>query len=240
MPANPDSGREIVRSYYRMRQTLGYLGLFLPFTLILGGLVSAGEIEPSISDYYHTILRDIFVGTMMAIGIFLICYTGYRRAGSERVSDDWVTTMAGVFALGVALFPNDVPARGQVVDSVPQLVLGFQGTAYLHYGSALLFLSCLAYISLFKFARTANPARRRIYLTCGIIIALATLATVVASYYRIQGSDEARRFVSDYRLVLWFEAIGIWAFSLSWLTKGRVDLSIIRRLRKSPRAPTSR
>ena len=222
--------QEIVKSYYRMRQTLGYLGLMLPFTLILGGLVSAGDIEPSISDYYHTILRDIFVGIMMAIGIFLICYTGYRRAGHERVSDDWVTTMAGVFALGVALFPNEVPARGQMVDAVPQLVLGIQVTAYLHYGSALLFLSCLAYISLFKFARSANPTRRRIYLTCGVVIVLSLIATVAASYFRVLGSDAARAVVNDYRLVLWFEAIGIWAFSVSWLTKGRVDHSIITAL----------
>lgn len=230
MPGKQNARREIVKSYYRMRQTLGYLGMVLPLTLILGGLVSAGDIEPSISDYYHTILRDVFVGIMTAIGIFLICYTGYRRAGTERVSDDWVTTMAGVFALGVALFPNEVPARGRMVDAVPQLVLGVRAAAYLHYASALLFLSCLAYISLFKFARSANPTRRRIYLACGVVIVLAIIGTVIASYYRIQGSEEARAIVNDYRLVLWFEAIGIWAFSVSWLTKGRVDHSIIKAL----------
>lgn len=194
--------------------------------------MSVGNIEPSLSDYYHTILRDIFVGTMIAIGIFLICYTGYRREGQERVSDDWVTTLAGVFAIGVGLFPNGIHARAQTVDAVPQLLLGIHNAAFAHYLSALLFLSCLAYISLFKFARTAKPVRRRIYIICGIAIVAATIGTVIASYYRITGSDDQRQFVNGYRIVLWFEAAGVWAFSLSWLTKGRADLSLIQAMRR--------
>ncbi len=224
--------QEIVNAYYRMRQMLGYLGMVLPFTLIVGGLLSIGNIAPSISDYYHTILRDVFVGTMMAIGLFLICYTGYRRQGFERVSDDWVTTMAGVFALGVALIPNEIPAAVNRIDSVPQLVMGTHYAAYLHYLSALLFLTCLAYISLFKFARTANPVRRRIYIACGLTIVVAIIGTVVASVLRISGSDAARALVNDNSLILWFEAVGVWAFSISWLTKGRADLSLIVRLRR--------
>jgi cytochrome bd-type quinol oxidase subunit 1 len=224
--------QEIVHAFYRMRQMLGYLGMILPFTLIVGGLLSIGDIAPSISDYYHTILRDVFVGTMMAIGLFLICYTGYRREGYERVSDDWVTTLAGVFALGVALFPNEIPTGTNLVESVPQLVLGTKIAAYLHYLSALLFLTCLGYISLFKFARTANPVRRRIYTACGLIIVASIIGTVIASWFRVAGSDAARAIVNDYRLILWFEAVGVWAFSVSWLTKGRADLSIIKGLRR--------
>lgn len=230
------SRQEIVNSFYRMRQALGYLGFLLPLTLILGGLLSVGNVEPSISDYYHTILRDVFVGTMMSIGIFLISYTGYRRDGTERVSDDWVTTMAGVFAVLVALVPNELPLQAQEVDAVPQQILGIHNAAFVHYASALMFLSCLAYISLFKFARTAKPVRRRIYIACGLAIVVATLGTIGASVFRIMGSDMQRQFVNDYRIILWFEALGVWAFSLSWLTKGRADLSLIRSLRQMARS----
>jgi hypothetical protein len=33
--------------------------------------------------------------------------------------------------------------------------------------------------------------------------------------------------VNDWLLVLWFEAIGIWAFSIAWLVKGQVDRSLL-------------
>lgn len=231
--------QEIVHSFYRVRQALGYLGFALPLTLILGGVLSLGNIEPSLSDYYHTILRDIFVGTMMAIGIFLICYTGYRRTGAERISDDWVTTLAGVFAIIVALVPNEIQATGQQVAAVPQLILGIHNAALVHYFAALLFLSCLAYVSLFKFARTAKLARRRIYILCGLVIVMATIGTVIASYYRVAGSEGQREMVNTYRIVLWFEAVGVWAFSLSWLTKGRADLSIIRAVQRQSSARQS-
>lgn len=224
--------QEIVLSFYRVRQALGYLGFVLPFTLIVGGLLSKGVIEPSISDYYHTILRDIFVGTMIAIGIFLICYTGYRRQAQEHISDDWVTTLAGVFALCVALFPNEIVTPDQSVDAVPQLVLGVRNAALMHYVSALLFLLCIAYVCLFKFARTAKPVRRRIYHICGIVIIAATVGTVVSSYYRVLGSEAARAIVNEHHIVLWFEAIGVWAFSIAWLTKGRADLSLIKAFRR--------
>ena len=33
----------------------------------------------SISSYYHSVMRDIFVGSLCAVGTFLISYRGYDK-----------------------------------------------------------------------------------------------------------------------------------------------------------------
>ncbi len=228
---------ELVLSYYRVRQALGWLGLSLPLILILGGMVSLGDMEPSISDYYHTLLRDLFVGIMTAIAIFLIAYPGHLRQSGEAISDDSVTTLAGIAALGVAFFPNEGPA-GSAVSSVSQAMLGSVGAAIGHYASAIVFLLCLAYICLVKFARTAKPYRRKIYRSCGWLILVMAGLVILASWFKIRGPAAPQAIVNDLRLVLWLEAIAVWAFALSWLTKGRADLALARPLRRSKGAAT--
>ncbi len=231
----------IVRNFYRVRQALGVLGLMLPALLIVGGLLSLGDIEPSISDYYHTILRDLFVGIMFAISIFLICYTGHRR-GEEKVSDDWVTSVAGIAALGVAVFPNESVAAAESLASVTQAIMGRHAAAIAHYSCAVIFLSSVGYLSFFRFARTAKPVRRRIYRVCGTVIWTATVLVIVASWFKVKGPAGPQAVVTDLRLVLWFEALGIWAFSIAWLVKGRVDLALLTRAlskRRNVAAPAS-
>ena len=217
---------DVVRSYYRIRQTLGWLGLILPVLLIAGGYASQGTIEPSISDYYHTLMRDAFVGTMTAIGLFLITYPGHSRVAGEHVSDDVVTTIAGFAAFGLAYLPNEVRTNANLLGSVTQQVLGHKAAAVGHYASAILFLLALAAMCLRKFARTANTSRRRIFRACGWTIVAMTVAVIIASALRLQGPQAARQFVTGSMLILWFEAIAIWAFALAWLVKGRAETAL--------------
>lgn len=222
---------EIIDNFYRVRRALGILGLLLPFLLLAIGIVF-GNAEPSISDYYHTLLRDVFVGILTAIGVFLICYTGFRRDETERFSDDLVTTIAGIAALVAAFVPN----RGTLNTSMEpqaltQHVFGVWLCDVTHHVAALVFLLSMAYLCRFKFARTANPSRRRIYVACFWLIIAGTVATIVAASFRKIGTPSQVAFVVDYQLVFWFEAIGVWAFSLSWLVKGRADRAIIRTAR---------
>jgi hypothetical protein len=235
---------DVVRSFYRMRQALGVLGLVLPVALILGGIAALGGVEPSISDYYNTLMRDVFVGTLSAIGVFLICYRGHGLSGRERLSDDTVSTLAGVAALGVAFLPNAPPlaegalaaacARdpGLACSSVAQQVLGFRAASIGHYASAIVFLGGLAHLSLVRFARSASRARRRIYLASGAIIVAMTAATIVASWFKVIGPAGPQEFVTRYRVVLWTEAVAVWAFALAWLTKGRADQALFGLLRR--------
>lgn len=220
---------EMVLSYVRVRQALGYLGVGFPILLILGGMIGERAVAPSVSDYYHTTMRDLFVGSLFAIGVFLISYKGYRRQDGEWVSDDLVATIAGIAAFGVAIFPNEtvIPERAATLS---QTLLGYKMAALGHYASAMIFLGSLAYFCLIKFARTAKPHRRRIYLACGWFIVGAGVLTTAASYLKVAGPEHLRTMVLDYRVVLWLEAAGIWAFGISWLTKGKAEYKTVRKL----------
>ncbi len=214
---------EMVLSFYRVRTALGLLGIFLPIVLIVGGLIYDQRIEPSISDFYHTIYRDIFVGSLCAIGVFLISYRGYQLQTGELFDDNWVATAAGVSAFGVALFPNEGPPEKLIVLQEAGVLVGTN--PLWHYLSALIFFGCLARFC-FKFARTAKKRRRPIYLTCGWVIMTMLLAIAAASAIKIHGSGWPQDIVVRYKLVLWLEAVGIWAFGVSWLVKGRADIAL--------------
>lgn len=220
---------DIVRAYYRIRRMLGWLGLSLPVVLILGGWLSKGAVEPSLSDYYHTLMRDAFIGVLTAIGLFLITYPGHPHRPGEHLSDDLITTLAGIAAFGVAYFPNEVRTNANLLGSITQQMLGQRLAAVAHYASAVVFLSGLAAMCLRRFARTARPLRRRIYRACGWTIVAMTLAVVVASVFKIFGPKGPQAVVNGGLLVLWFEAVAVWAFALAWLVKGRVEERLARR-----------
>jgi hypothetical protein len=214
---------DVLRAYYRMRRMLGWLGFTLPFLLILGGWLSQGAVEPSLSDYYHTLMRDAFVGVLTAIGLFLITYPGHARVPGERLSDDLITSIAGIAAFGVAYFPNEMRTNGNLLGSITQQALGYKLAAAAHYASAIVFLAALTALCLGRFARTAKPLRRRIYRACGWTIAAMTVAVIVASWFKVMGPAGPQRVVNHALLVLWGEAIAIWAFAVAWLVKGRVE-----------------
>ncbi|WP_137701002.1 hypothetical protein [Marimonas lutisalis] len=222
-----DTREDYVLSFYRVRQALGVLGLAFPFMLIVGGLLADARIHPSISDYYHTTLRDLYVGTLFAIGIFLVSYKGHARTPGEPLSDNLAATLAGIGAFGLALFPNH---ESEFV-TFSQQALGAQWATVMHFSSAILFLGAMAYFALGKFARTENPHRRRIYRACGwMILTFGVLATI-ASVFRAIGSEPVQRMIVESGMILWFEACGIWAFGVSWLVKGKADIAVLRRLR---------
>lgn len=224
----PDrTSNEYVLSFYRVRQALGILGLLFPFLLLFGGLLQDAKIHPSISDYYHTTLRDLFVGVLFAIGIFLVSYKGHSREPGEPLSDNLAATLAGVGAFGLAIFPNRF---------APETLNIFQyylesKASILHFTSAILFLGSMAYFCLGKFARTANPRRRMIYRWCGWAIILFGLGATLASILRASGPESWRHVIETTGLIFWFEAFGIWAFGLSWLVKGKADIALVNRLR---------
>ena len=75
-PADPGTARYI-RSYLIMRALVGALGIALPFALVLiDGWGFDGHPFPrtSLSAYYYSGTRELFVGALCAIGVFLITY----------------------------------------------------------------------------------------------------------------------------------------------------------------------
>lgn len=195
-------------NYMRLRRLVGWLGLLLPLVLIGGGLFIDMAFRPTLSSYYHGELRDIFVGTLFAIGTFLITYR-YERA------DDVVTTVAGVAAYAVALFPT---SEDHCLD-----FWNAGASAQIHVIAAALFLGALGVMSLFLFTRSAGaktPMKRRrnaVYIAAGltIFICLGIIAYEFTMVGQCPPEDTADRFV-----ILAAEAVAVIAFGLSWLVKG--------------------
>lgn len=224
---------EMVLSYHRVRTALGLIGLALPIVLILGSFLTDGRLQPSVSDFFHTLMRDIYVGALTAIGVFLISYRGYQRDPGEWLSDDLIATMAGIGAFGIAFFPNESPT-GEIA-TVTQLALGIGLAPLFHYASAALFFFCLTLFCYVKFPKTAKPFRRRIYIWCGHGIWAVGIGIIVASWFKLRGSEAQSAFVSQYNLVFWGEAFGIWIFAIAWLTKGKAELALIQAARRIPK-----
>ena len=139
----------------------------------VGWLVFGIEIKDNMSSYYHTPLRDVFVGSMCAIGIFLFCYRGY----------DWIESWTGnlgcLSALGVALCPlyaNSDPLY-------QRSVLGDSRTP----SAAGAFFLTLAFYSLYHFPSSKaekhevaphEAQRNFVYRTSGVVILLCMAAMV--------------------------------------------------------------
>jgi amino acid transporter len=206
------SNDSLVLSYLDLRKAIGIIGIALPFVLAFGKMLFEGPgIQNSISSYYHTEMRDVFVGSLCAIAMFLLCYRGYERI--DAIAGD----VACVFALGVALFPT-TPA----MNATPQdKIIGA-----LHLTFAVGFFLTLAFFALALFRKTdptRTPTRRKlqrnvVYTICGYaIIACLVLIVVVALI-----SDDSP--VKRLDPVFWLESAAIVAFGVSWLTKGEAIL----------------
>jgi hypothetical protein len=102
IPDLPKHTQPLVVSYFGLRRAIGVSGLLLPIVLWpVGWWLFEVPIQDNMSSYYYTPLRDVFVGTMFAICVFLFCYRG----------NDWVESLTAnvgcVAAIGVALMPLD-------------------------------------------------------------------------------------------------------------------------------------
>jgi hypothetical protein len=195
-----------VISYMGLRQVVGLLAIALPLVLVIGEILLDGPgMERSISAYYYTSMRDVMVGTLCAIAIFLLSYRGYDRR------DDIAGDLACAFAVGIALFPT----APQVGASSAQLLAG-----QVHSLCAGAFFLTLAYFSYCLFTKGDNTStprkvwRARIYRTCGVIILLCAIGLGAV---KLLPEDSPLHQLSP---VFWFEAVGIWAFGWSWFTKG--------------------
>lgn len=200
--------QSLVLSYLGLRRAVGYIGIGLPFVLLAGGLLRGGPLPGSISAYYYTGLRDVLVGALFAVATFLISY----RYGSP---DTGASTLAGVTAIGAALFPT-VPAAPTVQERI---------VGAMHLTFAGVFFLTLAYFCLFLFTRTdqPEPTRRKaqrnvVYRTCGVLIVACIVLAVLADTLL------PRPLVDATHPVFWLESVAIIAFGLSWLVKGETIL----------------
>src|SRR5215831_17495952 len=194
-------------SYKTLRRATGCIGIALPFALAIVNmlLVSRFILQGSVSGYYYTGVRGVLVGSLCAIGVFLFSYSGYDDW------DKWLTNVAGLFAIGVALFPT-APANPSA---------SAKAVGYVHLTCAALLFITLAVIALWLFRKTEpdgerKPEKRKrdlVYLLCGVVIVLCVALVPIESL--VIGAP-----IAKYHPLFWLEAVAIVAFGIAWLVKG--------------------
>lgn len=182
----------------RLRCTIGWLGMILPWLVVL----LMWKFPPSISATYYTYeAGPVFMIVLGSASLLLFTYKGYDRL------DDIVNTLAGVFGLCICLFP----CNHNVYDFVGTFQTPVKISSTIHDISALLFFGCLAYNALFQFTKhgteemTKEKMKRNVIFIISGIGMIASLSLMLLPYFHIR---------------TWLaEAIALFFFGISWLTK---------------------
>ena len=193
------------------RRLIGRIGLYVPAILIVlvlwrDGPEIWGRLD-SVSAYYYSGAVAVLTGMLVTLALFLFTYDGYRN-DEDHWADRLCSIVAGVAALGVALFPTSAP------EGIPALPWVKPWVVKLHFGSALVLFVMFAVFCLWLFRKTgkeqAPDFNKKIsnvfYLFSGLVI-VACIAW--AFYNRLRGES-----------IFWPESWALIFFACSWLVKG--------------------
>jgi len=190
---------QAVRSYLYLSLGIGLIAVLLPFFLMIAG---GYQDHDSLSSFYHTKggpARDIMVGSLCAVGVFLFLFHGLSTL------ENWLLNAAGVAVSLVAL----VPSPGDT---------GY-GSALVHRGAAIIFFLLLAVVAIFlskgRIQHIVDEKKKRwfamAYTAAGV--AMGAMPVIVAG---LQFLPE--EMFKDH-WVFWTECTGIWCFSAYWFLK---------------------
>ncbi len=195
-----------ILSYPGLRRSGGYLGIALPFVLVLGRAVLGQypALQDSISAYYHTDLRNILVGDLCAIAVFLVACKGYTEA------DAILGDLAGLCAVGVAFFPTNCVGCPKTL--ISKLHATFASVLFL-----LLAIFCLVLFT--KKDPNAAPTpekltRNNVYRVCGCVIIVCIALSLVTSIPFVQ------QYLGWKNYLFFYESIAVIFFGVAWITKG--------------------
>mgnify|MGYP000616237917 CR=1 FL=1 len=238
---------------------VGLVAIGLPLFLWLGAHNPILEtcFRDSISHFYYApFWGGPFIGSLIFIGTYMWVYQGEDAHAAEGR----LASIAGVFAFGVALFPTsghgcDDPAfaaralvsfgsdpefldliKAKALDGRPDIAPYFQLTSYsahIHYLSATLLFSFLAWFALVVFT-AVDPHQRHadgtltrdkimrntLYYVCGAVMILCIVAMALSAALRAWSGINMDWWNAG-NWTFWCEAFALWAFGLSWMVKGR-------------------
>ncbi len=214
-------------TYFFLRLSLGIIAILLPLVLWLGGQAILGiPPQTSLSAYYHTDMRDVFVGCLFAVGLSLLIYKGFS------FSEDWLLNFAGVLIIGVAYFPMDPTTLFQcfppcetpctsyssILDRTPDILIKIG----IHGYCAVAFFIAIGNVCAFCSKRTlhliSDKRIRKSYLITYRILGIAMVALPLSVAALLQLSPHAGSDCTD-RTIFWIESLGVWVFAVFWLLK---------------------
>lgn len=221
---------DYVASYITLRRMIGWAGLLMPLAVRGGGLLLEGiRTTDSVSAYYYTSMRDVFVSITVLTGALLACYR------TPHLRDNVVATAAGLAAIGLALFPMDPTYAAELLARYPDLgtqahysnhgILGY------HLMFAMTFAALSFYMVYFRFGAGApltiqQRKRQVVYKMCGAIMLLSYIAIAIVGF-ALEGHS-----------VFWPETCAVIAFGVAWLVNGQALLKDRPRPAREPAACT--
>jgi hypothetical protein len=212
-----EDDRQIIISYTNLRRLIGILGISLPFLCLIGLIITSTILQPSISHCYYTNVRDVFVGIMIGVSMFLITYYGYDPI------DHVVTNITGTAGILLAICPCLFSyANPELNHLVGYLNFNPYLSNIIHIVCASIFFLLLAFNSIFLFTKTdpnvvktENKKKRNvIYIVCGII--MIVLMLVLLFLHLIMGNVK----FDETPIAFFIESLMLLAFGISWLVKG--------------------
>lgn len=194
--------KHVTATYLTLRTGIAVIAAILPLALWLGGAIRFGlPLETSMSAYYNTGMRDIFVGVLCATGAFLYLYKGF----GDR--ENYALNAAGVFAVLTAL----IPPGGT------KLALGLTP----HGLAGVLFFVAIGYVCIFRASDTLplmlDKAAAAMYSRAYKIFGWLMIASPVAAYVL----DQFLRQTEAGSYIFFVEVVGVWTFAAYWLLKSR-------------------
>lgn len=208
----------VLNTYTYLRLGIAGIGIIFPLVLWWGGLIFGINFQASISSYYHTPMRDIFVGSLIAIGAFLWFYQGITE------EENFALNCAGILAIVVALSPTGfVEKVGQVkCETFIMRVISETTSSYIHGISATLFFVAIAYVCISSSKTVIDQNYKKIYnfLGAGMIVLPVSSALLL-------------HFLKETNSIIYFvELAAVWVFSAYWLVKTK-EINKSQIIRKS-------
>lgn len=230
--------KHVLDTYVALRVGMTVIAFGLPFFLVLGTWM----IDPrfgmldSLSSYYHTPMRDVFVGALATIGVCLHVYKGVNPL------ENLLLNIAGILAVFVAFLPVRVPDA--ILQASPYWLPRDPFTSpVLHAVFAIIFFSIIAFVCIkgsrdiahpdiesfvVKDDRSAEEKRMYTWVYWGLAV-LMVVSPIAAAILTFATNSAYMIFAA--------ETTALWVFATFWVIKGRELGSLAALLDDESRAP---
>jgi hypothetical protein len=208
-----------IETYRYMRRGLMIVAFLLPLVLWGWGSLRFGGLWPqsSMSYYYYYGgpyggARDVFVGALWAIGVFLILYQ------TENRFENRLLNLAGIAACLIALIPMN--EHGDCGQDQPWSVHSLHGLA------AAVFFIAISVVC-WRYPAKQRPKGSKV---CAVVM-LVTIAFAFAYYFLLERAlgVESKRYVCGWSPVFLFEFVAVYAFAFYWYFKIQDETNLLAR-----------